>query len=53
MALSAYRIVVAEGTLPDPVWPDLTLSEILAIAFKDRIIDHADHPVLRRLRGAV
>lgn len=41
----------AEG-LPDPQWPDLSFSAILKIAFRDRMIDSADHPVLRELRGA-
>ena len=50
-SLGAYRIHMAQGQLSDPVWPDKTLSELLMIAFKDRVIDRADHPVVRRLRG--
>lgn len=41
------------ATLPDPVWPDLSLEQILTVAFRDRFIQSADHPVLRQLRGAV
>ena len=37
--------------LPDPQWPDLSFSAILKIAFRDRMIDTANHPVLRELRG--
>ena len=51
MSLGAYRIYQAEGELSDPVWPDRTLSELLEIAFRDRIISTEDHPVIRRLRG--
>jgi len=51
MSLGAYRIYRAEGELSDPVWPDRTLSELLEIAFRDRIISTEDHPVIRRLRG--
>ena len=51
MPLGAYRIYEAEGVLSEPVWPDRTLSELLEIGFKDRIIDTVDHPVIRRLRG--
>jgi hypothetical protein len=51
MQLGAYRIFEAEGELPDPVWPEQSFRELLEIAFKGRIIDHEDHPVVRRLRG--
>jgi hypothetical protein len=51
MALGAYRIHLAEGDLPDPVWPVKSLGELLQLAFKGRIVDSIDHPVVRRLRG--
>jgi hypothetical protein len=51
MSLGSYRIYQAEGRLSEPVWPDKTLPELLKLAFKDRIIDSADHPVVKRLRG--
>ena len=51
MSLGAYRIYEAEGQLSEPVWPDKTLPELLKLGFKDRIIDSADHPVIKRLRG--
>jgi hypothetical protein len=51
MSLGAYRIYEAEGQLSEPVWPDKTLPELLKLAFRDRIIDSADHPVVKRLRG--
>ena len=51
MALGAYRIYLAEGDLPDPLWPAKTLAELLKLAFKGRIVDSIDHPVVRRLRG--
>ena len=51
MSLGAYRIYEAEGQLSAPMWPDKALSELLKLGFKDRIIDSADHPVVRRLRG--
>jgi hypothetical protein len=35
----------------EPKWPDLSLKELLKLAFKGFIIDEPDHPVLRRLRG--
>jgi hypothetical protein len=37
--------------LSDPVWPDKPLPEIMQIAFRDRVVDSENHPVVRRLRG--
>jgi hypothetical protein len=51
MGLGAYRIYRAEGRLSDPVWPDKPFEELLEIAFRDRVIDSPNHPVVRRLRG--
>jgi hypothetical protein len=33
------------------MWPEKSLSELLKLAFRDRIIDSAEHPVVKRLRG--
>jgi hypothetical protein len=51
MSLGAYRIYQAEGQLSEPLWPEKTLPELLKLGFKDRIIDSAEHPVVKRLRG--
>jgi hypothetical protein len=53
MNLGAYEFMTALNGLPDPVWPQLTFQEVLRIAFRDRIIDTPDHPVVKRLRGLV
>jgi hypothetical protein len=53
MSAGGYDCWTATGNLPEPQWPELTLREILRLAFKDRLIDSLDHPVLRRLRGEV
>ena len=37
--------------LPDPKWPEMTLSEIVDRAFDKFYIDNMDHLVLQRLRG--
>lgn len=37
--------------LPDPKWPSISFREIIRIAFRDRMIESLDHPVLRELRG--
>jgi hypothetical protein len=51
MSLGAYEIREATGELPDPEWPAYSFEEILRVAFRDRIVDRADHPLLQRLRG--
>ena len=53
MARGAYDIELATGNLGEPEWPELSMQEILRIAFKDRLIDDYDHAVIRRLRGEI
>ena len=52
-AAGMYDAYQAGGSLSDPVWPDLTFTEILKLCFKDRFIKTLDHPVLKLLRGEV
>lgn len=50
--VGAYDLRQAVGFAgEEPVWPDLTFSEIVNLAFRDRLIDSLDHPIVRRLRG--
>jgi hypothetical protein len=51
MHLGAYQIFEAEGTIPEPTWPDLSYQDLLRISFRDRMVDRVDHPVIHRLRG--
>lgn len=51
MHLGAYEWIQAQGDLGEPKWPDKTFTELLTIAFRDRVINSADHPVIRRLNG--
>ena len=51
MGLGGYRIYLAEGQLSEPTWPEKSLTEIMQIAFRDRIVDSENHPVVRKLRG--
>ena len=53
MALGAYEIFEASGELPEPVWPDYSFRQILEIAFRDRVVDRPDHPLVQRLQGVV
>jgi hypothetical protein len=49
--LSGYRVFAAEGSIPDPRWPDKTIEELLEVAFRDRIIKSTDHPIVRKYLG--
>ena len=51
MSLGGYDVYEATGELPEPVWPEITFQELVNIAFKGRLIDSTDHPVLKRLSG--
>lgn len=53
MALGAYDVFQASGELAEPAWPETPFRDLLAVAFKGKLIDSLDHPVLRKLRGEV
>jgi hypothetical protein len=46
-----YDVYLAEGQIPEPEWPELTVPEILKLAFGDRVILTGNHPVIHKLRG--
>lgn len=47
----AYDIMQATCELAAPEWPEFSLVELLNLAFKDKVIDSPEHPIVRRLRG--
>ena len=49
-AASAYDVYFSDHAA-DPVWPQLTMTELLKLAFKDFYIDSPSHPILQQLRG--
>jgi hypothetical protein len=51
MNLGAYEIFTAAGAIPEPEWPTLPFTELLSIAFRDRLIASTNHPVVKRLSG--
>jgi hypothetical protein len=52
MSLGAYQIYQAVGAeTPDPTWPEMSPNDVLELAFKGRVIDTPDHPIVRRLRS--
>ena len=53
MAEGGYTIYRADGTIPNPQWPDKTFEELLELAFKDgKLINSVDHPIVQQLNGA-
>jgi hypothetical protein len=51
--LGEYEIFEATAKLPEPIWPDITMDELLEIAFRGRIIKSPDHPVVQEKLGGV
>jgi hypothetical protein len=51
--VGGYDIYEATAKLPDPVWPDTTMDELLETAFWGRIITDPDHPVVQDRMGRV
>ncbi|WP_097281817.1 hypothetical protein [Caenispirillum bisanense] len=51
MALGAYDIAMPQGQLAEPAWPEEPFQKIVEIAFRNRLIDSLDHPVVKDLRG--
>ena len=51
LGAGSYDTFAALGEIPDPKWPDLTFKAMLKLCFQNRMIDSADHEVLRALRG--
>ena len=50
-ALGGYEIVRAVTDHGDPKWPGLTFNEIFAIAFRDKLVDSVEHPVIQKITG--
>jgi hypothetical protein len=49
MARGAYDFKKTD--LGDPVWPNQTFAELLAIGFKDRVIDNRNHSIIKQMLG--
>ena len=49
----AYDVFVAKPLvpIPEPQWPTESISELLRLAFRDKVIDSPDHPVVRQVQG--
>src|SRR3954447_20458626 len=49
-AAGMYQPMVAPPQHAEPTWPDMGFADMLRLAFRERLIDSVDHPVVRRLR---
>ena len=48
---ASYDVKVSESDLGDPVYPEEQFDEILRVAFRNKVIETLDHPILKKLRG--
>lgn len=46
-----YEAMVAMAAYGEPDWPEMTMDEMVNLAFRDKYIDRMDHPVVLRLMG--
>lgn len=53
LPLGAYDVYKAEGTLPEPEWPEYSIDEIVQVAFRGKIITNFEHPVIQTLLGKI
>jgi hypothetical protein len=49
--LGGYERFRAKGDLGEPQWPDKKHRDLIALGFRDRLIDRPDHPVIREIHG--
>ena len=47
----AYEKQVAEGKLDEPKWPVKSFTDLVSEAYKGKVVDRPDHPVIRKLSG--
>jgi hypothetical protein len=48
-----YDLREAAYPLPEPQWPAATFGELFRVAYKDLVIASLEHPLVRKLRGAI
>ena len=53
MDAGQYQVIVASADLGDPIWPSQSMDELVWHCFEGRIINTADHPLIRQLEGRV
>ncbi len=51
--IQGYNIFAADADLPEPDWPDSTIETLIEVAFRGKIINSIDHPVIQSLLGRI
>ena len=51
LAVGGYDLFVADAALTEPDWPTVTFEELVQIAFRGRVIESEEHPVVQELLG--
>jgi len=51
--VGAYEVRQAANLVEEPVWPELSMRELLNLAFRDKLITDLSHPIIKGLRGEV
>lgn len=53
-SLGGYDLVSALGAIREPALPEVSgIMELLPIAFRNRVVDSLDHPIIKRLEGSI
>ena len=52
-SMGIYQIHEAQGKLEGPNWPELSLEELVNIAFTGRVIDDLEHPKVQSALGKI
>jgi hypothetical protein len=53
MGVGAYDVFEAQSELMPPEWPEYGLDQMIEVAFRGKIVESLDHPVVRSLLGRV
>lgn len=51
MRQGRYDIFEAETQGASPIWPELAFVEMVRMAFKNKVIDNLDHPLIKSIQG--
>ena len=53
MAMGGYNVFEAQVALAEPEWPDHDIDKLVEVAFRGKIIQSLDHPMVQGLLGRV
>jgi hypothetical protein len=51
MHAGVYDVYQAEGKIPEPEWPVVSMEGLIEVAFRGKVIQDIDHPVIQSLLG--